>query len=45
MFLENIEFDGKICRTERINDVLRCILHIDRTGVYLIKKRTILKKY
>lgn len=30
IFPKNIEFDGEICRTERINDVLRCILQIDK---------------
>ena len=30
IFTEKIEFDGKKCRTTRINDVLRCILQIDR---------------
>jgi len=30
IFPENFEFDGEICRTERINDVLRCILQIDK---------------
>ena len=30
IFLENIEFDGKKCRTARINDVLRYILQIDK---------------
>ena len=30
IFPENIEFDGKKCRTTRINDVLRYILHIDK---------------
>jgi len=30
IFPEKIEFDGKKCRTTRINDVLRCILHIDK---------------
>ena len=28
IFPENIEFDGKKCRTTRINDVIRCILQI-----------------
>ena len=30
IFPENIEFDGKKCRTTRINDVLRYILQIDK---------------
>ena len=30
IFPEKIEFDGKKCRTTRINDVLRYILHIDK---------------
>ena len=30
IFPENIEFDGKKCRTTRINDVLRYIMQIDR---------------
>ncbi len=30
IFPENIEFDGKKCRTIRINDVLRYILQIDK---------------
>ena len=30
IFPENIEFDGKKCRTPRINDVLRYILQIDK---------------
>ena len=30
IFPEKIEFDGKKCRTTRINDVLRYILQIDR---------------
>jgi len=30
IFPENIEFDGKKCRTTRINDVLRYILLIDK---------------
>ena len=27
---EKLSFDGEICRTERINDVLRFILQIDK---------------
>jgi site-specific DNA recombinase len=30
IFPEKIEFDGKKCRTTRINDVLRYILQIDK---------------
>ena len=30
IFPENIEFDGKKCRTKRINDFLRFILQIDK---------------
>ena len=30
IFPEKIEFDGKKCRTTRINDVLRCMLQIDK---------------
>ena len=30
IFPENIEFDGKKCRTTRINDVLRYILQINK---------------
>ena len=30
IFPEKLSFDGEICRTERINDVLRFILQIDK---------------
>lgn len=37
IFPEKIDFDGKQCRTERVNDVLRYILQIDKELTY--KKR------
>jgi site-specific DNA recombinase len=36
IFPESLQFDGKKCRTPRINDVLRCIFHID---IYLPKNK------
>ena len=44
IFPEKIEFDGKKCRTTRINDVLRYILQIDKE-LDKNKKGQISKKY
>ena len=43
IFSEKIEFDGKKCRTTRINDVLKYILQIDK-GFSKNKKGENLKK-